>query len=158
MAEAWAIDGVREEIRRATSVGGPVSRSEIQEILGIGAGDLDAALTQLHEGGEIVQAGADLFAPSGAAPPTAPPEPTGAPPETPLPGTPKPPPGAPEPEPAQVAEPQVREAAPPPTDDAWRETVLSRAMVKSLEDAALGALVRAGVEGEPGTFLLRVEP
>lgn len=160
--EDWQVPAVLDVLRRARDVGETRSRSQLQDEVGIGAGDLEAALDALRTAGEVRNPTPDEFEATGGVE------------------------GSDEPAPARSNESDaeaVREGAfgePAPREDGPllpgfaseldaaarrlarapedRETVLSRAMVESLDPEALGKLVLAGVQGEDGAFVLRVEP
>lgn len=140
---------VIDELLRARDENEGLSRAQLQEKVGIGSGDLSAALDKLREEGRVTEESPDEWwfveeEVVEAEPPAA--SNGGLPSLT-------------------QAEAEARGEPPPAAIPAIaheefdaRVTVLTRAMVNSLEDAPLGALVKAGVEGAGGfAFVLRIE-
>jgi hypothetical protein len=139
---------ILDELMRARDENEGLSRAQLQEKLGIGAGDLSAALDSLRETGHAAEEAPDewwfVVEETEVAP--------GEPPAASNGGL----PSLAEAEAASRGEPPP--AAPARARPEDRETVLTTAMVESLEDAALGALVKAGVAGAGSfAFVLRIE-
>lgn len=123
-------------IKRSSDLGEHVARSELQAELAIGAGDLQASLDRLIAAGDVSEDAPDMLAVASEPPRSALPAGTLVN-LTPV-----------------AASPVLRGFA----GGEARETVLSSAMIASLEDQALGALVKAGVAGAQGAaFVLRIE-
>lgn len=62
MAEDWQVQLVRDELARAGDIGEQRSRAQLQETCGLGAGDLDGALNTLREAGEATEEAPDAWA------------------------------------------------------------------------------------------------
>lgn len=157
MADMGLREAVAEELSRASDIGETRSRAQLQASIAIGAGDLEAVLNELREAGEASEVAPGEWEPVMVV---------------------DVPPGAPEPEPergVEVDEFEEHEPGMVPADGRLvhrhgvpgrvgysgvpeRAVLLSRAMVESLDAEALGKLVLAGVQGEEGVFVLRVEP
>lgn len=146
MAVDWAVEAVRDAIVRLQDVGTAPGRAELREEVGIGSGDLDAALAALKTAGEVRESEDGVLFTVGVAP-------------APLSVVQDPVQDAP----AASVPASVAEAVMPAVNASWgypaaREVVLMRAMVEGMEDATLGALVAAGVAAADGVeFVLRVQ-
>jgi hypothetical protein len=151
--EDWQVDEVRDELMRATDAGETRTRADLQASCGIGASDMDAVLNTLRErsvASEVAPGEWELVADDVREARVAA--------RAPAPAT-----EEPEPEPAAgaIEPPRLpREFEPPesplPVTSAVRITT---AMLDALDDASLGALVRAGVVGAGGQrFTFEVLP
>lgn len=55
------VDMVRDELRRISDTGALASRAQLREAVGLGAGDLEAALGELREAGEATEVEPDGY-------------------------------------------------------------------------------------------------
>lgn len=143
---------VADELRRASDVGELRSRSQLREAVGVGAGDLEAALAALRDAGKATEVEPDAYRlvqegdlddePAAAA--------------TPEPGL-------------SLAEAEARVRPPAGTQARARmdgapvagaTVTMPRAMVDALDAPALGALLKAGIDSsEPAvSFVFEVTP
>lgn len=163
-AEAWAVRMVSDELERASDVNETRTREQLQA-LGIGAGDLDAALAELMEQGTVEEEAPDQFRHiseelrGGAAAP-AEEEPAAEPEPEPEDENAEEPPAEPADDLAErLAEALAQDrpgAIEAPTAD--RVLILSRPMIQAMDPVQLGAVLLAAVNAEAQrTILLRIE-
>lgn len=166
MAEDWAVRMVSDDLERASDVNETRTREQLKA-LGIGAGDLDAALAELMEQGKVEEEAPDQFRHisdelrGGAAATAAEEEPAA---EAAVAseeeeGAESGPPAKPDDLAERLAvvlaqdSPGVIEA---PTED--RVLILSRPMIQAMDPVQLGAVLLAAVNAEAQrTILLRIE-
>lgn len=132
--EDWQLDAVRDSLQRASDVGETRTRAALQNEVGIGAGDLQGVLDELRQRGELTETAPGEYetlteelraeraaarAPASAAEEEPPPR-------------------------ARAA--AARLAAPPSADDEMVEVALSRGVAGALDEAALGKLIKAGLD------------
>ena len=137
---------VRDELEARSDRGELSSRQELQETVGLGAGDLQAALDVLRERGEASEVEPDGY-------------------RLVLPDS----PATPEPD-ITLAEAEARAALPTRASNAARpqeptrlsagQVIMPRAMVDRLEADVLGGMLKAGIEASPEgeTFTFEVTP
>lgn len=170
MAEAWAVQMVSDELERASDVSETRDREALQA-LGIGAGDLAAALDELLEGGTVEEEAPGQFRHVSDEMRGGPPAAVAEEPE-------------PEPEPVAAAPAEPEADAPEEDDggatavglarmvqgssasplpfifrDSARTLVLSRPMIQAMDPVQLGAMILAAVNAEAErSIMLRIDP
>lgn len=168
-AEEYQVTLVRDALQRASDIGEHRSRAQLQQECGLGSGDLDAVLEELRGAGEATEVAPDAFEAmseevrEARAAARADEEDEGAEEGE---RDDEPPPFTREAEMPSLAEAERRAGRGAPsaggaTAPATREVRLTMGVAGALDEAALGQLVKAGIDearGDRAVFILTVSP